>query len=107
LMWVPFMIYELTLGHTGNALVIALYSIIVISIIADTFIKPMIIKYIGLNFIKSSTKINELLVFFSILAGLTAFGFWGMVLGPAITAFFMALLKLYELREENYFSPKE
>jgi len=101
LMWAPFMVYELSLGHTGNALFIALYSIIVISIIADTFVKPMIIKYIDVNFIKSSTKINELLVFFSILAGLTAFGFWGMVLGPAITAFFMALLKLYESQEQN------
>ncbi len=104
LMWVPFMVYELSLGNTGNALFIALYSIIVISIIADTFIKPMIIKYIDLNFIKSSTKINELLIFFSILAGLTTFGFWGMVLGPAITAFFMALLKLYGSRDEDYFA---
>ncbi len=101
LMWVPFMIYELALGNTGNALVISIYSIIIISIIADTFIKPMIIKYVDLNFIKSGTKINELLIFFSILAGLTAFGFWGMILGPAITSFFMALLKLYEMREEN------
>jgi len=84
------------LGNTGNALLITLYSIVIISIVADTFVKPMIIKYIDINFIKSSTKINELLIFFSILAGLTAFGFWGMVLGPAITAFFMALLKLYE-----------
>jgi len=104
LMWVPFMVYELSHGNTGNALFISLYSIIIISIIADTFVKPMIIKYIDLNFIKSSTKINELLIFFSILAGLTAFGFWGMVLGPAITAFFMALLKLYESRDEEYFS---
>ena len=96
LMWAPFMIYELSLGNTGNALLITLYSIVIISIVADTFVKPMIIKYIDINFIKSSTKINELLIFFSILAGLTAFGFWGMVLGPAITAFFMALLKLYE-----------
>ena len=103
LMWLPFMIFELSLGNQGNALFIALYSIIIISIIADTFIKPIIIKYIDLNFIKSSTRINELLIFFSILAGLTAFGFWGMVLGPAITAFFMALLKLYEERGENYF----
>lgn len=103
LMWAPFMIYELSLGHTGNALFITLYSIIIISIIADTFVKPVIIKYIDLNFIKSSTKINELLIFFSILAGLTAFGFWGMVLGPAITAFFMALLKLYDSHDENYF----
>ncbi len=106
LMWAPFMVYELSLGHTGNALFIALYSIVVISVIADTFVKPMIIKYIDKNFIKSTTKINELLVFFSILAGLTAFGFWGMVLGPAITAFFMALLKLYETRDEDYFSQK-
>ncbi len=104
LMWAPFMIYELSLGNTGNALFITLYSIIIIAIIADTFVKPMIIRYIDLNFIKSSTKINELLIFFSILAGLTAFGFWGMVLGPAITAFFMALLKLYETRDAEYFS---
>ena len=102
LMWAPFMIYELSLGHTSNALFITLYSIIIISIIADTFVKPMIIKYIDVNFIKSSTKINELLIFFSILAGLTAFGFWGMVLGPAITAFFMALLKLLETQDTNY-----
>jgi len=102
LMWAPFMVYELSLGNSGNALFITLYSIIVISIIADTFIKPMIIKYIDINFIKSSTKINELLIFFSILAGLTAFGFWGMVLGPAITAFFMALLKLYDTQDQDY-----
>ncbi len=104
LMWIPFLIHELALGNTGNALFIAIYSIVIISIIADTFVKPMIIKYINLNFIKSSTKINELLIFFSILAGLTAFGFWGMVLGPAITAFFMALLKLFETKGDDYFS---
>lgn len=111
LMWAPFMVYELALGNNANALLIALYSIIAISVVADTFVKPLIIKYINLNFIKSSTKINELLIFFSILAGLTAFGFWGMVLGPAITAFFMALLKLYESRaeapDESYFSSTE
>lgn len=106
LMWAPFMVYELSLGHSNNALIIALYSIIVISIIADTFVKPLIIKYIDLTIIKSNTKINELLIFFSILAGLTAFGFWGMVLGPAITAFFMALLKLYGERDESYFEGK-
>ena len=104
LMWIPFMIYELSLGHSSNAFFIALYSIIVISIIADTFVKPMIIKYIDVNIIKTKTNMNELLIFFSILAGLTAFGFWGMVLGPAITAFFMALLKLYETKSDSYFS---
>jgi len=96
LMWLPFMIFELSVGNTGGAIFIALYSIIVISIIADTIIKPIIIKEINFRIVKSEGQKNELLIFFSIVAGLGAFGFWGMILGPAITAFFLALLKLIE-----------
>lgn len=100
LMWVPFMIYEFSHAHTGSAIFIALYSIIVISIIADTIIKPIIIKEINFRIVKTNAKMNELLIFFSIIAGLGAFGFWGMILGPAITAFFLALLKLIEQRQK-------
>ncbi|MEJ2501333.1 MAG: AI-2E family transporter [Campylobacterales bacterium] len=96
LMWVPFSLYELSLGHTGGALFIAVYTVVVISIIADTFVKPVIIKSIDSRLSSTETKRNELIIFFSILAGLTSFGFWGMILGPAITAFFMALLILIE-----------
>jgi len=96
LMWVPFSLYELSLDNTGGALFIALYTIVVISVIADTFIKPVIIKSIDSRLSKTETKRNELIIFFSIIAGLTSFGFWGMILGPAITAFFMALLTLIE-----------
>ncbi len=96
LMWVPFTIYELSGGNIGGALFISLYSIIVISIIADTFIKPLIIKWINERFIKTTAKMNELIIFFAIIAGLTTFGFWGMILGPAITAFFLAIVKLVE-----------
>ncbi len=96
LMWLPFVVYELALGNTMNAIYIVAYSIIVISIIADTFIKPLIIKWINNKFVKATTKMNELLIFFAIIAGLATFGFWGMILGPAITAFFLAILKLVE-----------
>jgi len=96
LMWLPFMVFELSLGHTGNAIFIVLYSIIVISIIADTIIKPIIIKEINLRIVNAEGQKNELLIFFAIVAGLGTFGFWGMILGPAITAFFLALLKLIE-----------
>jgi len=100
LMWLPFMIFELSIGNTGGAIFIALYSIIVISIIADTIIKPIIIKEINFRIVKSEGQKNELLIFFSIVAGLGAFGFWGMILGPAITAFFLALLKLIEQHQK-------
>lgn len=101
LMWVPLCAYELAHGNTLSAILIALYSIIVISIVADTFIKPLIIKYINNKLVKTPTKVNELLIFFAIFAGLTTFGFWGMILGPAITTLFISLLKLYKLLKEK------
>lgn len=102
LMWVPLCAYALANGNVIEAIVIASYSIIIISIIADTFIKPLIIKYIN-QLAKMPTQINELLIFFAIIAGLTTFGFWGMILGPAITGLFISILKLYELlKSRNY-----
>jgi predicted PurR-regulated permease PerM len=97
LMWLPFMIYEFAIGNSKSAIFIALYSIIVISIVADTFVKPLIIKWINQKLLTDNdAKLNEMVIFFSIIAGLTTFGFWGMILGPAITAFFLTILKLFE-----------
>lgn len=102
LMWLPFMAYEFSVGNSVNAVFIALYSIVVISIVADTFIKPIIIREINqclLN--EGDTKMNELVIFFAIIAGLSTFGFWGMIVGPAITAFFFTILKLFEARSKE------
>lgn len=95
ILWGPLALHQLSLGHTHEAWVIALYSLIVISIIADTFIKPLIIDFINSHFVKKPTEINSLLIFFSIIAGLGAYGFWGMILGPATTALFISVLKIY------------
>lgn len=100
IMWLPFALFEWTMGRTENAVFISLYSLIVISVIADTFIKPVIIKIINQKFIKPHEKINELVIFFAILAGLATFGFWGMIIGPAITVLFVTLLRITEQSEE-------
>jgi predicted PurR-regulated permease PerM len=44
-----------------------------------------------------------LVIFFAMLAGLTTFGFWGVIIGPAITTFFISFLKIYHkvLHEES------
>jgi len=102
MMWLPFMIYEFALGENSNAIFIALYSIVIISIVADTFIKPLIIKEINRRILdENDVKMNEMVIFFAIIAGLATFGFWGMILGPAITAFFLTILKLFEARTEE------
>ena len=95
IVWVPVSLYVWNSLSANYAIFIALYSITVISIIADTFIKPMIIKYIKEDVLHSAAKINELLIFFSILAGISSYGFWGMILGPAITSFLIAISKIY------------
>ncbi|HUH42014.1 MAG TPA: AI-2E family transporter [Sulfurimonas sp.] len=103
IMWLPFTLYEFSIGESSNAIFIALYTVIVISIIADTFVKPLIIKELNIRLLKEDdARMNELIIFFAIIAGLTTFGFWGMILGPAITAFFLTILKLFEARTKEY-----
>jgi predicted PurR-regulated permease PerM len=93
--WIPVALYSWTKIDANTAIVIAGYSVIIISIIADTFVKPVIIKVIKEDLLKSTIEINEVVIFFSILAGMSTYGFWGMILGPAITSFLIAITKIY------------
>ena len=102
IMWLPIVIYEATTNSLTNAIVIAVYSILIISVIADTFIKPMIIKYINQKVVKTPTSINELLIFFSIVAGLSTFGFWGMIIGPAMVTFFISIMHLLKKYSDDF-----
>ncbi|MCR8696794.1 MULTISPECIES: AI-2E family transporter [Campylobacter] len=98
LIFVPLCIYELSVSRWINAIIIAIYTIVVISTLADNFIKPLIIKFISRKLIGDETRINELLIFFSMMAGLSSFGFWGIVLGPAILTLFIASFRVYVKR---------
>ena len=95
IMWVPVSLYLYAIGEVKEAIIVALYSIIVISIITDTFIKPLIIDMIKKH-MHNKIELNPMLIFFSIVAGLSSFGFWGVVIGPAITSIFISILKFYK-----------
>lgn len=95
LVWLPLSVYEYYLGHTSNTIIIALYALLVCAVLIDNVIKPILIGLINKKILKTSVKINELLIFFAILAGLTSMGFWGIILGPAATALFISLLRIY------------
>ena len=95
IVWAPVSLYAWTKIDSQTAIVIASYSVLMISIVADTFLKPMIIKVIQEDFLKSTIQINSIVIFFSILAGMSTHGFWGMILGPAITSFLIAITKVY------------
>ncbi|EFC32246.1 AI-2E family transporter [Campylobacter jejuni] len=101
LIYVPVSLYEFASNNLNSALVIFIYSVIVISFIADTLIKPLIIKWINKKLVKTPTKINELLIFLAMIAGISTFGFWGIILGPAILTFFVSTLRMYMILKEK------
>jgi predicted PurR-regulated permease PerM len=96
LMWLPLALNEFLHHNVTNGIIIILYSIIVIAFLADTIIKPIVIKYINTKIMDSKIQVNELLIFFAMISGMASFGFWGIILGPAIITFFLSLIKLYE-----------
>ncbi|MFY4690657.1 AI-2E family transporter [Campylobacter jejuni] len=101
LIYVPVSLYEFASNNLDSALVIFIYSVIVISFIADTLIKPLIIKWINKKLVKTPTKINELLIFLAMIAGISTFGFWGIILGPAILTFFVSTLRMYVILKDK------
>ncbi|MCH9024635.1 MAG: AI-2E family transporter [candidate division Zixibacteria bacterium] len=63
--------------------------IIIISQV-DNVIRPLLIS--------GRTSIHPLLLFFSILGGISLFGLLGLILGPLIAAVFITLLQILEYK---------
>ena len=95
LLWLPLSLYHYSTGDSFGAVMIASYSVLVISLIADTFIKPFIIEYVNEKAVTTPSNISSLVIFFAMLAGLTTFGFWGVIVGPAITTFFISFATIF------------
>lgn len=98
IIWVPVSLYVYWSGDLSGAIFIALYSMIFIGTIIDNVIKPLIINIVNKILLKNPVKINEMVIFIAILAGLASFGFWGIIIGPTISSFFIALLRTYQYK---------
>ena len=88
LVWGPVSAYFFLIGSTAKGIVVlALGGIIVSSI--DNVLKPMIIR--------GRTDMHPMLVFLSVLGGVQAFGFLGVLLGPFFVAIFLSFMNFYRL----------
>ncbi|RDU65639.1 AI-2E family transporter [Helicobacter sp. MIT 14-3879] len=96
LIWVPCGLYIYWSGDFKSAIFLSLYSLIFIGFIIDNVIKPLIISFVNKTLLKKPVKVNEIIIFIAILAGLASFGFWGIIIGPTMSAFFIALIRVYK-----------
>jgi predicted PurR-regulated permease PerM len=74
-------------GHPYAALFLAIWGLTVVGLI-DNVVKPFLIK--------SGMELHGAVVFFSLIGGLLAFGPTGLLVGPLIVAFVLALLRIYQ-----------
>jgi predicted PurR-regulated permease PerM len=93
LVYVPAAVYLLSIGSTGKAVLLMAWGTVG-GILTDNVLKPQIIK--------GGARIHPVVIFFSILGGLSFFGFSGLVLGPLVTGLALVFLEIYreEFREQ-------
>lgn len=87
IVWVPAAIYLGLTGHWTKAIMLVVWGTVVIGLI-DNFLRPTLVG--------SRTRLHELLIFFSVLGGLTVFGVLGVVLGPVVLAIALALRDVFQ-----------
>ena len=93
LIWVPAALWLGFHGHWWKALVVVAISGGVASVL-DNIARPLLMR--------NRTRLNDLLLFISILGGLDVFGLIGLVIGPTVVAAALAVFQVYaEHREQE------
>jgi predicted PurR-regulated permease PerM len=87
--YVPAGVILIVSGSWVKGVILLAVSILVVSQ-ADNVLKPIIVG--------QRTKIHPLILFFSMVGGLKAFGLLGVVLGPVLASVLLALLEVYRPR---------
>ncbi len=93
LVWGPGAIYLFYSGQIKEALILAIWGLIVVSMV-DNFIRPI--------FISGGGKAHVLIIFIGVVGGLASWGFLGLFLGPLVISLFIFLLDSYRNIWKNY-----
>jgi predicted PurR-regulated permease PerM len=92
LIWVPTAAVLVARGDLRHAAMISL-TLLVAGMIVDYFLRPWIIG--------GRAELSGLVVFISVLGGISVFGALGVVLGPIVVAAAASVLDIYQMREQE------
>lgn len=92
LVWFPVAIYLLVIGNIWQGVFLLIWGGLVISW-TDNLIRAYLIK--------EKAQVHPIFIIFSILGGIIAFGFWGVIFGPLIVALTVTILHIYEMEYRN------
>lgn len=89
LIWGPIVLFLLITESYIKALILFLYSALIVSQV-DNILKPFLIG--------EKAKLHNLLIFFAVLGGLVKFGILGLFLGPIILGLFLCVIEFYKIK---------
>jgi predicted PurR-regulated permease PerM len=87
IIWVPAAVLLGLTGHLTAAIFIAAWCGILLTL-ADNVVKPLAMR--------GKVEMHTGLVFLALLGGITMFGLLGIIAGPLVIAFLLALVRMYE-----------
>ena len=87
LIWIPVAVLLALTGHMTAAIFVAAWCGVLLTA-ADNVVKPLAMR--------GKVEMHTGLVFLALLGGITMFGLLGIIAGPLVIAFLLALLRMYE-----------
>ena len=96
LVWLPVALWLGHEGHTGTAIFVTVWGIVVLMGI-DNILKPILIGKSG--------KLPILVLFLGVVGGMAAWGFTGMFKGAIVLAIFYTLVRNWTIRQEQEEKP--
>jgi predicted PurR-regulated permease PerM len=92
LVWAPAAIWLAVSGSLAKGVVLALVGVLILGNV-DNVVRPLLLS--------GSARMNTLVLIISLLGGVSAFGFIGIVLGPVVAAVITALVESYQPHPEE------
>jgi predicted PurR-regulated permease PerM len=93
LIWLPAAIYLMITGDWGWGIFLVIWGVAVVGSI-DNFLRPL--------FMQGSSSMSTVIIFFSLLGGIHAFGLMGLLYGPIIFTITLVLFRLYEQEFQGF-----
>ena len=87
LVWIPAVIYMISIGHTGAGIGFAIYSILIVSTV-DNIMRPYMVS--------RNTKSSSVIVLIGMIGGLAVFGIVGLIIGPLVLEYLVLFMEAYK-----------
>jgi predicted PurR-regulated permease PerM len=86
LIFIPVGIIMAATGNATNGIFLIIYGVVIINVI-DALLRPYLMK--------ETVQLHPMVIIFSVIGGISAFGPLGILYGPLIAVFFTALMDVY------------